>query len=605
MLDALAFKLKTLVFQGARALRNISGPRRYTPGPALTGAQVLAESSSPLSSNCDPREAPLVDGKIQNLRIAIRAIDGLEVPANRIFSFWAQIGKPTRRKGYARGRELRQGCMIPTIGGGLCQLSNALYQGALESGFEIVERHAHSQVVPGSAAEFGRDATVFWNYVDLRFRSRSAFRIEASLTGGRLVVKFKGASPEQHTIKPLRLLQTLPSAHPASSCASCGVLSCFRNEESAQVPANHGNTAYLVDEYWPEFDRFIQTDKQAGDVIGVPLDGRRFRRPRYRWDTNGFNTVRTATMGTLRRSIELRYAPPQGAARQKTLLKHDRRLAQSLARSLTFDVAHVVVTQSLLPFLWAEGHLAARTFDVLMTRLPMEALQARLDAASARHPESTTLGDFRADESVVEAERQALQNARRIITPNSDIAQLFGDRAVLLDWHIPKVEAANRPAPGNGILFPASTLGRKGAYEVRGAARTLGMELTVMGRELEGPEFWQGIPTRPAARNPLDGIGLVVLPAHIEDKPRLLLRAAACGIPVIASAACGLSRVPGVVTLPALDAGLLAAEISSFLKASRLSDDRRAGPAPKADHLVSGTTNLLKYSRSFSRCSAR
>jgi hypothetical protein len=604
MLDALAFKLKTLVFQGARALRNISGVRHYTRGPALTGAQMLAESTTPLSSTCNPREIPLVDGKIQNLRIAIRAIDGLEVPANRAFSFWAQIGKPTRRKGYARGRELRQGCMIPTIGGGLCQLSNALYQCALESGFEIVERHAHSQVVPGSAAEFGRDATVFWNYVDLRFRSRSAFRIEASLTGGRLVVKFKGASAEQH-VKPLRLLQILPSAHPASSCASCGVLSCFRNEESAPMQANHGITAYLVDEYWPEFDRFIQTDKQAGDVIGIPLDGRRFRRPRYRWDANGFKTVSTATMGTLRRSIELRYAPPQGAARQKTLLKHDRRLAQSLARLLTFDVNHVVVTQSLLPFLWAEGHLAARTFDVLMTRLPMEALQATLDRARARHPESTTLGDFRADERVVEAERQALQNARRIITPNSDIARLFGDRAVLLDWHIPKVAPANRPAPGNGILFPASTLGRKGAYEVRDAARMLGLELTIMGRDLEGPGFWQGIPTRPAGLNPLDGIGLVVLPAYIEDKPRLLLRSAACGIPVIASVACGLDSVPGVVTLPVLDAGVLAAEISSFLKASRLSDDRQAGPAPTADHLVSGTTNLLKYSRSFSRCSAR
>src|SRR5262249_41959133 len=156
-------------------------------GHALTRARVLAESSTPLSSSCDQREAPLVAGKIQNLRIAIRAIDSLEVPANQMFSFWGHIGRPTRRKGYARGRELRQGCLIPTIGGGLCQLSNALYQCALESGFEIVERHAHSQVVPGSAAELGMDATVFWNYVDLRFKSSAPFRIEASLAGGRLI----------------------------------------------------------------------------------------------------------------------------------------------------------------------------------------------------------------------------------------------------------------------------------------------------------------------------------------------------------------------------------------------------------------------------------
>jgi len=197
----------------------------------------------------------------------------------------------------------------------------------------------------------------------------------------------------------------------------------------------------------------------------------------------------------------------------------------------------------------------------------MEMLQARLDAASHRHPESATLGDFRADPWMVQAERQALEAARRIITPNTDIASLFGARAVLLDWHLPKVETADRPAHGTGILFPASTLGRKGAYEIRDAARTLGLELTILGRELEGPEFWHGIPTRSPGENLLDGIGVVVLPAYIEDKPRIALRATACGIPVIASAPCGLGRVPGVVTLPAVDAGILAAEISSFLSA--------------------------------------
>src|SRR5262249_34926126 len=229
------------------------------------------------------------------------------------------------------------------------------------------------------------------------------------------------------------------------------------------------------------------------------------------------------------------------------------------------DVDHVVVTQTLLPHLWSEGHLAARTFDVLMTRLPLGTLQARLDTARDRHPESTTLGDFRTDEWMLDAERRALGEARRIITPTTEIASLFGSKAVLLDWHLPKVAASSRPTTGTGILFPASTLGRKGSYEVREAARSLGLELTIAGRELEGPGFWRGIPTRHAERNILDGIGLVVLPAYIEDKPRLLLRAAACGIPVIASAACGVVQVPGIVTLPALDPGLLAAEISSLL----------------------------------------
>ena len=52
---------------------------------------------------------------------------------------------------------------------------------ALDAGAVIVERHAHTRVVPGSAAERGQDATVFWNYVDLRCRFSRAVRIEARL----------------------------------------------------------------------------------------------------------------------------------------------------------------------------------------------------------------------------------------------------------------------------------------------------------------------------------------------------------------------------------------------------------------------------------------
>ena len=53
--------------------------------------------------------------------------------------------------------------------------------------------------------------------------------------------------------------------------------------------------------------------------------------------------------------------------------------------------------------------------------------------------------------------------------------------------------------------------------------------------------------------NPLDGVKLLVLPAHVEACPRLLLRAIVSQIPVIASAACGLGDLPGVTTVPTGD----------------------------------------------------
>jgi hypothetical protein len=46
-------------------------------------------------------------------------------------------------------------------------------------------------------------------------------------------------------------------------------------------------------------------------------------------------------------------------------------------------------------------------------------------------------------------------------------------------------------------------------------------------------------------------VGLVILPAYVHHKPRLLLRAIAAGIPVITTAACGVTGLPGVTIVPA------------------------------------------------------
>ena len=231
---------------------------------------------------------------------------------------------------------------------------------------------------------------------------------------------------------------------------------------------------------------------------------------------------------------------------------------------LGVDVTHVTVMQNLLPFLWNEGHLGGRTFDVLMTRLPLADLHERLDRARRLHTESETLGDFRADEWLLRAEAEALKYAQKIVTPHTEIAALFKEKAVVMDWRIPEVK--REPIKGNKVLFPASTLGRKGAYEMREAARALKLDLVLIGSQLESADFWRGvqISCRRFDARWLDEIGLVVLPAFIEHKPRRLLEAVAHKVPVIASTACGLGNVAGVVNVPVGDAQSLSDEIQRW-----------------------------------------
>ena len=411
--DAVIFRSKTALLQLRRAVLDLvdQSIRRHSRGNGLLDQSVVGVSVTPLWTEADPAERSLIAGKLENLRRAAAKLDGLEVSAGTTFSFWKHVGRTSRFKGYVPGRELREGCIIPSIGGGLCQLSNALYDAALQAGFKIVERHRHTQIIPGSLAESGRDATVFWNYVDLRFRADSAFRIEVRLDTEALTVQFRG---ERGSVlsDASEAADNTPSSV-LNSCATCGVGECHRAVPGDYEQIGFGSSAFLVDEYSPEIDDYVRATRTEKDVLYLPLDGKRFRKQNYSWTTDGFATVNQSLLVTAKRSYRSRSLSAQGAARQQNLLRMYEELAASYAKRLRFDALHLVIHQNLLPFLWRSGCLGGRTFDVLMTSLPIKEIQKILDRASDLHPESKTLGDFRADGRFLEAEMEALRHAAK------------------------------------------------------------------------------------------------------------------------------------------------------------------------------------------------
>ena len=221
-----------------------------------------------------------------------------------------------------------------------------------------------------------------------------------------------------------------------------------------------------------------------------------------------------------------------------------------------------------------------------MTRLPLYALQDELDRAAAAHPQSRTLADFRLDDELVEHEREALAAAARIVTPHARIAAVFGDHADLRPWCRP---LAPQPSRRGARSFPASTLGRKGAYLLRSAVHALDsrVEIRVLGRELEGPASGTAWPSATAHEGPvgLEGAAVVVLPAYVEHQPRALLAAAAAGVPVIASEACGLHDIAGVITIPTGDVEALADAMDRIL---RPTSDRSACNTSTRDARAAG-----------------
>jgi hypothetical protein len=578
------FRAKVLAFRARRHVVEIGSKWRACPKDDGAGFSVVAgESRTRLWSDERLAERHYQLGKVANLRRAVRSLDHILITPDAPFSFWAQIGKPTRRRGFVEGRMLQQGCLVPATGGGLCQLSNALYDIAVQSGAEIVERHAHSRIVPGSAAAVGRDATVAWNYVDLRFRPQTPMLLEARVERDELVLRLRRqpddvvevGEPSRAPGLRIRTVLRTREARAAHTCGTCTETTCYRHETLSDDCGTTAmaRTAFLVDETWPEFKDYIAKTRTSHDVLGLPIDGGRWRLARYRFDTNGFDRVETATAAALHRMFALRLTG-QGPRRRQAELDGAERVALSLARSLSEDVERVCVAQSLLPFLWRNGDLGGREVTVLMSRPPMMALQARLDAAFAQHPERKTLGDFRAPAWLVKAEREALAYASRVVTPHAEIARMYPGKAVQIDWQMPRVARVERDGPApRRIAFPGPTIARKGAYEVREAARALDLEVVLLGSELEGGAFWSGVRTvRPGAKDGahawLSNVAAVVQPAVVEERPRHLLAAVAAGVPVIATRACGLGERESVAHVAPGDVPGLIAALNAVLAPS-------------------------------------
>lgn len=595
-IDAIDFWLRSRLLASAHALREALRPsaRRWQgttrDTQALADAPVLAQYRTPLWSDGRADEFPLVAGKVQNLRVARRAFDAIEVPAGEVLSFWRQLGRPSASRGFVQGRELRGGCVVPTLAGGLCQLSNALATVAARAGLELVERHGHTARIEQAADAAGDavDATVFWNYVDLKVRAKHAWRLEVELTSDELVLRIRARSPIAMPAVPMappasRLaseegaIAALPLLPLARGCLSCDQTACFRHRLLPAV-AQQGRTAVLLDAWTPEFARYLAAHHTEADRMHpVPLRlAFRHAGPATGWHreavASGAASVRSPWWTSLRRTVWQRRWARHAGRRQGSLIDGQRWLALAFAARLKPEHTQLVIDQALLPHLQQLGALDGRRVTLLAGALPMAEIERRLDAAAQRWPDDATLRDFRADAALVQAEAAALARVAAVVTPHAEVAAHLAAMApraasLRLDWVLPAARGIDAIDPAGDapplIVFAASALARKGARELAAALQGWPCRLRVLGSPSDDAQLWRGIGSVEHMHwrgDGSNGARVVVLPAHIEHAPRALLRALAAGVPVVASDACGLAGLPGVREVAAGDVeGLRAA----------------------------------------------
>lgn len=107
--------------------------------------------------------------RISNIHTLADALDGSLIAPGETFSVNERVGPRTAAKGYQEAPAIVGGRLVPSLGGGICQVVTTLFNTVFESGLPVVERRNHSYYI--SSYPKGRDATVAWGGVDFKFKN--------------------------------------------------------------------------------------------------------------------------------------------------------------------------------------------------------------------------------------------------------------------------------------------------------------------------------------------------------------------------------------------------------------------------------------------------
>lgn len=107
--------------------------------------------------------------RVANIHLLGGQLDGTLIPPGGTFSFNGSIGERTAAKGYQEANAIVNGKLVPSLGGGICQVATTLFNTVFESGLPVVERRNHSFYI--SSYPKGRDATVSWGGADFKFKN--------------------------------------------------------------------------------------------------------------------------------------------------------------------------------------------------------------------------------------------------------------------------------------------------------------------------------------------------------------------------------------------------------------------------------------------------
>jgi vancomycin resistance protein YoaR len=110
-----------------------------------------------------------------NIGRAAELIDGTVLKPGETFSLNRIVGERTRQNGFTEGFVISDGVFREDLGGGVSQIATTTFNAMFFAGLKDVEHKPHSFYI--DRYPVGREATVAWGSVDLRFTNDTPYGV--------------------------------------------------------------------------------------------------------------------------------------------------------------------------------------------------------------------------------------------------------------------------------------------------------------------------------------------------------------------------------------------------------------------------------------------
>ncbi|SEB51207.1 Vancomycin resistance protein YoaR, contains peptidoglycan-binding and VanW domains [Nocardioides exalbidus] len=125
---------------------------------------------------------PYAEYRNVNIGRAAELINGTLLKPGETFSLNDTVGERTEENGFTEGYVINDGILVTDLGGGVSQMATTTFNAMFYAGLEDVEHKPHSFYI--DRYPVGREATVAWGAVDLRFKNDTPYGvlIQANVT---------------------------------------------------------------------------------------------------------------------------------------------------------------------------------------------------------------------------------------------------------------------------------------------------------------------------------------------------------------------------------------------------------------------------------------